>query len=134
MSVKIAEIHAFIITGDTIDRGEIDRIFDEQVDSFRDLLNSGKPKTALGLLISFEAGLGKSASAAIRSRVRAHIGFARLKSGDSAGGAKARHRTLGSNPSDAKARANTEVEDITGDKSSLDFNGAQEPHAAKPTK
>src|SRR3546814_17599746 len=85
MSVKIAEIHAFIITGDTIDRGEIDRIFDEQVDSFRDLLNSGKPKTALGLLISFEAGLGKSASAAIRSRGRANIGFARLKGSEARG-------------------------------------------------
>lgn len=130
--VKIAEMHALIVTGDTIDRGEIDRIFDEQVDAFRDLLNSGKPKTALVLLTSFETGLGKSASAAIRSRVRANIGFARLKSGDDAGAATALREALDLNPTDAKAKANSVLADILEGKHGRAFDRAADMLAETP--
>ena len=53
--------------------GELDVHLDLQIDGYRDILNGGKPRTALGLLENLEAKLTAISSAAIRARARANI-------------------------------------------------------------
>lgn len=111
-SLKISELHAALVTGDTTERVEIERLLDNQIDGFRNFLNNGKPRTALTLLEDFEAHLPSSASSAIRSRVRANIGFAKLKLSDDQGCAIALRQAFEINPADAKAQANSLLADI----------------------
>ncbi|TSB05072.1 PIN domain-containing protein [Sphingorhabdus contaminans] len=111
-SVKISELHAAFVTGDTTERVEIEKLLDNQIDGFRNLLNNGRPRSALTLLEDFEAHLPSNASAAIRSRVRANIGFAKLKLSDDQGCAIALRQAFEINPGDAKAQANSLLADI----------------------
>lgn len=108
----ISEMHTAIVTGDTMERKQVDALLDGQVDRFRDLLNNGKPRTALTFLEGFEPDLPASASPAIRSRVRANIGFAKMKLGDDRGCADALREAFEINPSDEKAQANSLLADI----------------------
>lgn len=84
----------------------IDRVFDQQVDALRDLLNRGRVHTAADMLINLEARLPDTASAALRSRVRANLGFARMKQGRDEEAARLLIEAFELNPSDPKARAN----------------------------
>lgn len=78
----VAEIRALLINGDSDSRLAVDAALNAQVDQIRDLLNSGKARTALDLLVKLEATLDQSSSVAIRARVTANIGFAHLKTGN----------------------------------------------------
>ena len=91
---------------DTARGAAFDVHLDAQVDDYRDLMNGGKPRTALGLLERLEKTLGPSNSAAIRARVRANIGFAHLKLGADAVGGRLLAEAFTINPSDPKVRAN----------------------------
>ena len=64
-------------------RGDaLDAHLDEQVDGYRDILNSGKPKTALELLEKLQSKLTEENSKAIRARVCANIGLAQQRLGN----------------------------------------------------
>lgn len=84
----------------------VEKLLDEQVDEYRHLLNTGKPKTALDLLKRMEARLPETASGAIRSRIQANIGFAHMRLGDEAASATALLQAYDLNQTDAKAKAN----------------------------
>ena len=62
--------------------GELDAHLDLQIDGYRDILNDGKPRTALDLLENLEAKLTENSSVAIRARTRANIGLAYQRLGD----------------------------------------------------
>lgn len=65
----------------------LEQHLDNQVDQYRDLINAGRPQTALDLLVELETRLPASASSAIRARIRGNLGWARLRLGeDEAGG------------------------------------------------
>lgn len=84
----------------------VEKLLDEQVDEYRHLLNSGKPSTALDMLERMEAKLQADASAAIRSRIQANIGFAHMRLGDEKKASEALFRAFELNPTDPKAKAN----------------------------
>lgn len=79
---------------------------DAQVDDYRDLMNVGKPRTALALLEKLEASLKDGSSPAIRARIKANIAFARMRLGDDREGASLLAEAYALNPTDPKARAN----------------------------
>ena len=88
------------------ERSAFEQHLDSQVDRYRDLMNGGKPRTALGLLETLDATLGKTNSPAIRARVKANIAFARLRLGNEADGADLLAEAYSLNPGDPKVRAN----------------------------
>ncbi len=77
---------------------------DASVDQYRDLMNNGKPRTALGLLETLQTKLDDKSSAAIRARVRANIGFAHLRLDDEAKAAALLGEAYVINPTDPKIR------------------------------
>lgn len=79
---------------------------DAQVDDYRDLMNGGKPRTALALLEKLEASLKDGSSPAIRARIKANIAFARMRLGNDTEGADLLAEAYALNPTDPKARAN----------------------------
>lgn len=88
------------------ERSGFEQHLDAQVDQYRDLMNAGKPQTALSLLEKLERTLGDGSSAAIRARIKANIAYARLKLGDEQSGAGLLADAYALNPSDPKVRAN----------------------------
>lgn len=101
---------------DTSRSGAFDTHLDGQVDQYRDLTITGKPRTALRLLEQLEATLTPGNSAAIRARVRANIGIAHLKLGDdmTAGRLLVEAHTI--NPSDPRVIANRVLgQELLGD-------------------
>lgn len=88
------------------ERSALEVHLDLQVDRYRDLMNAGKPRTALAMLETLEATLGETSSPAIRARTKANIAFARLRLGDEADGADLLSEAYSLNPSDPKVRAN----------------------------
>jgi cellulose synthase operon protein C len=103
---RVAEMHAILINGDSDSRLGIDTALNAQVDQIRDLLNSGKARTALDLLVKLEATLDESSSAAIRARVTANIGFAHLKTGNDDEAARRFIAAYDLDPQNPKMRAN----------------------------
>ena len=87
-------------------RSAFDQHLDLQVDQYRDLMNAGKPRTALDLLEKLEATFGVTSPAAIRARVKANIAFCHLRIGDDADGADLLAQAYAINPGDPKVRAN----------------------------
>ena len=81
---KLEELRATITArpGDPAHGSPLEAHLDDQVDQYRDLINLGRPRTALDLLLQLEARLDQDSSAAIRARVRANIGWARLRLGE----------------------------------------------------
>ncbi len=79
---------------------------DKQIDGLRDLTQNGKPRTALALLEALEAGLEPSVGAAVRARIRANMGIARLHLGDEAVAGRLLLEAYAINPSDPKVMAN----------------------------
>jgi tetratricopeptide (TPR) repeat protein len=104
---RVVAIEATVSLGpaDTA-RSALDQHLDQQVDQYRELMNGGKPRTALALLETLDATLNETSSAAIRARVKANIAFARLKLGDESSGADLLAEAYVLNPSDPKVRGN----------------------------
>ncbi|WP_375404238.1 hypothetical protein [uncultured Sphingomonas sp.] len=106
LSAQLTSVAALISGGDPGGRLAIDRLMNEQVDRIRDLLNEGKPRTALPLLERMDEQLAADGSPAIRARVRANIGFAHLRLGDERRAAELLLEAHELNPEDGKAQAN----------------------------
>ncbi len=79
---------------------------DDQVDQYRDLINAGRSQTALELLVKLEARLDASASAAIRARVRANIGWCHIRLGEDVLGGRLLLEAYDINPADPKVIGN----------------------------
>ncbi len=106
MAANVEQMLAIVRSGDTESRAALDKIFDQQIDSFRDLLNQGRPDTAAQMLTDLESRLPDTASSAVRSRIRANLGFARMRQERDVEAAALLHKAYELNPSDRKARAN----------------------------
>lgn len=106
--MQVEQLHAAIIAwpADT-DRGAaLDVHLDEEIDRYRDLLNQGKPRTALALLEGLDAKLSPKSSAKIRARVKANIGWAWLRQGQDAKGGQLLLDAYVINPADPKTIGN----------------------------
>jgi tetratricopeptide (TPR) repeat protein len=86
--------------------GKLDAHFDIQIDGYRDILNDGKPQTALELLEKLEAKLTPDDSAAIRARVRANIGLAYQRLGNDERAGELLLEAYELNPDDTKVATN----------------------------
>ncbi len=106
MSGNVEQILAIVRSVDRGSGAALDRVFDQQIDSFRDLLNRGRPETAAQMLTDLESKLPDNASPAVRSRIRANLGFARMRQERDEEAAALLHNAYELNPSDRKARAN----------------------------
>ncbi|NJO54209.1 MAG: hypothetical protein HC829_04580 [Bacteroidales bacterium] len=79
---------------------------DADIDSFRDLANAGKPRTALPLLEGLLARVASSASGRLLFRIKANIGFCRLALGEQERAAALLAEAHDHAPSEPKAIAN----------------------------
>lgn len=84
----------------------VDIVFNAQLDSVRDLLNTGRPRSALGLLEALESSPPAALSDPIRSRILANKGWAYLRLGDQIRGGNLLIEAHKLNPDDPKSRAN----------------------------
>ncbi|MEH6759212.1 MAG: tetratricopeptide repeat protein [Parasphingorhabdus sp.] len=84
----------------------MDEHLDAQVDVYRDILNSGKPKTALDLLEKLQDKLTENHSKAIRARVCANIGLAQQRLGDEKAAGELLLKAYEINPDDPKVATN----------------------------
>ena len=100
-------IRATITTGpiDT-SRSAFDQHLDAQVDLYRDMLNAGKPRTALDLLEALDKTLDETSAVSIRARVKVNIAITRMKLGDEANAAPLLNEAYALNPTDPRTRAN----------------------------
>lgn len=94
-----------VVPVDTSTDAAVDAILGRQIDGIRDLLNKGRPRSALTLLEGLHAECGDR-SAAIRSRILGNLGFAHLRLGDDHRGGIMLLEAHAINPDDAKAKAN----------------------------
>lgn len=102
------EVIRATITAGPIDtaRSAFDQHLDAQVDLYRDMLNAGKPRTALELLEALDKTLDEKSSVAIRARVKVNIAITRMKLGEEASAAPLLDEAYALNPTDPKTRAN----------------------------
>lgn len=100
-------IRATITTGpiDTA-RSAFDQHLDAQIDLYRDMLNAGKPCTALDLLEALDKTLDETSAVSIRARVKVNIAITRMKLGDEASAAPLLDEAYSLNPTDPRTRAN----------------------------
>lgn len=105
---KIEELRATITTrpGDPAHGSPLEAHLDDQIDQYRDLINLGRPRTALDLLLQLEARLGTDGSVALRARVRANIGWARLRLGEDEAAGRLLLEAYELNPGEPKLIAN----------------------------
>ncbi len=101
----VEQILALMRSADTGSGALLDKVFDQQIDSFRDLLNRGRPGTAAEMLADLESRLPETASSAVRSRIRANLGFARMREGRDEEASRFLRDAYELNSSDRKARA-----------------------------
>lgn len=101
-------IRATITTGpiDTA-RSAFDQHLDTQIDLYRDMLNAGKPRTALGLLEALDKSLDEKSAASLRARVKVNIAITRMKLGDETDAAPLLEEAYALNPTDPRTRANS---------------------------
>ena len=104
---RLEVIHTSITIGavDTA-RSAFNQHLDAQVDQYRDMLNAGKPRTALELLEALDKTLGETSAVSIRARVKANIAITRMKLGDEASAAPLLDEAYALNPTDPRTRAN----------------------------
>lgn len=106
MANDVQQILALVKATDGGSGAALDKVFDQQIDGLRDLLNRGRADTAAELLAELETRLPASASPAVRSRIRGNLGFARMRQGRDGEAASLLHEAFGLNPTERKARAN----------------------------
>ncbi|WP_019086277.1 tetratricopeptide repeat protein [Komagataeibacter europaeus] len=90
---------------DTV-RSVFDQHLDAQIDLYRDMLNAGKPRTALELLQKLDNTLDEKSAVSIRARVKVNIAIARMKLGDEIDAAPLLDEAYALNPTDPRTRAN----------------------------
>ncbi|MDO8379631.1 hypothetical protein [Phenylobacterium sp.] len=89
------------------DHGDaLEQHLDKQVDSYRNLLNDGRPKTALDMLTRLETELPTQASNAIRARIKGNRGWAHIKLGADDVGGRLLLEAAELNPSNPRHMAN----------------------------
>ncbi|MFT8779772.1 hypothetical protein [Acetobacter orientalis] len=78
----LAEIRTTIAIGpiDTA-RSAFDQHLDAQIDQYRDMLNAGKPRTALGLLQALDNTLDEKSAVSVRARVKVNLAISQMKLG-----------------------------------------------------
>lgn len=113
MSIQISQ------PADSASTATVDIVFNAQLDGIRELLNTGRPRSALGLLEALESSPPVALSDAIRSRILANKGWAYLRLGDQIRGGNLLIEAHRLNPDDSKSRANRVfglllLEDIDG--------------------
>jgi tetratricopeptide (TPR) repeat protein len=91
---------------DTARGSVLEAHLDRQIDGLRDLTQAGKPATAFDLLKALDTGLEPGVGCAVRARIRANMGIARLHLGDDEEGGRLLLEAYEINPSDPKVRAN----------------------------
>ncbi|MCP1203725.1 PIN domain-containing protein [Acetobacter oryzoeni] len=103
----LAEIRTTIAIGpiDTA-RSAFDQHLDAQIDQYRDMLNAGRPRTALELLQALDSTLNEKNAVSIRARVKVNIAIARMKLGDEIDAAPLLDEAYALNPTDPRSRAN----------------------------
>ncbi|KXV23581.1 hypothetical protein AD942_01020 [Gluconobacter japonicus] len=103
----LAEIRTTIAIGpiDTA-RSAFDQHLDVQIDQYRDMLNAGRPRTALELLQALDNTLNEKNVVSIRARVKVNIAIARMKLGDEIDAAPLLDEAYALNPTDPRMRAN----------------------------
>lgn len=87
-------------------RSTFDQHLDAQIDQYREMLNAGKPRTALGLLQALDNTLNEKSAVSIRARVKVNIAIARMKLGDEIDAAHLLDEAYALNPADPRTRAN----------------------------
>lgn len=104
---RLEVIHTSITTGpiDTA-RSAFDQHLDAQVDQYRDMLNAGKPRTALGLFEALDKTLDEKSAVSIRARVKVNIAITRMKLGEEASATPLLDEAYALNPTDPRTRAN----------------------------
>lgn len=104
---RLEFIHTSVTTGpiDTA-RSAFDQHLDAQVDLYRDMLNAGKPRTALKLLEELDKTLNETNAASVRARVKVNIAITRMKLGEEASAAPLLDEAYALNPTDPRTRAN----------------------------
>ncbi len=130
---KVTSIAATIAVGDAGSRLAVDAVLNAQVDQDRDLLNQGKPRTALMMLDTLEQRLTDQHSGAIRARVRANRGYAHLKLGDEAKAGLLLLEAYELDPDDQKIRVNRLLGLALTGEPDLALEGAREMLAEDPS-
>lgn len=102
----VSSIAATSVGSDPGGRLAVDAVLNAQIDQIRDLLNQGRPRTALTMFDALEKRLTPQHSGAIRARVRANRGFAYLKLGDEARAGALLLEAYELDPEDPKIKAN----------------------------
>lgn len=102
----VGSLAATFAGSDSASRLAVDAVLNAQIDQIRDLLNSGKPRTALTMLETLEQTLTPQHSAAVRARVKANRGFACLKLDDTRAAGELLLQAWTLDPGDRKIRAN----------------------------
>lgn len=102
------EVILTTITTGPIDtaRTAFDQHLDAQIDLYRDMLNAGKPRTALELLQALDNTLDEKNRASVRARVKVNIAIARMKLGDEIDAAHLLDEAYALNPEDPHTRTN----------------------------
>lgn len=80
--------------------------WDKQIDSYRDMLNDGRVRTAFELLTKLEETLTSADEARVRARVRANIGLAHHKLGDEKRGGECLLEAYAIYPDDERIASN----------------------------
>lgn len=102
------EVIRATITSTPIDtaRSAFDEHLDGQIDLYRDILNAGKPRTALELLEALARTLDDQSAVSVRARVKVNIAITKMKLGDEASAAPLLDEAYALNPTDPRTRAN----------------------------
>ncbi|WP_310888979.1 tetratricopeptide repeat protein [Gluconacetobacter dulcium] len=87
-------------------RSAFDQHLDAQIDRYRDMLNAGKPRTALELLQMLDNTLDEKSAVSVRARVKVNIAISRMKLGDEIDAAPLLDEAYALNPTDPRMRAN----------------------------
>jgi len=98
-----------MITAMSTDAGRsnvLEAHLDVQSDNYRDILNAGKPQTALDLLEKLQCEITDGHSKAIRARVRANIGIAQQRLGNDVLAGELLLEAYDIHPEDSKVSAN----------------------------
>ncbi|MFT9113391.1 MAG: tetratricopeptide repeat protein [Acetobacter malorum] len=103
----LAEIRTTIAIGpiDTA-RSAFDQHLDAQIDQYRDMLNAGKPRTALGLLQALDNTLDEKSAVSVRARVKVNLAISQMKLGEEINAAHLLDEAYTLNPTDPRMRSN----------------------------
>ena len=82
---QTASASAVIASSAVWDDSSVDTLLDRQIDQYRDMLNTGQPRTALRLLEALWSSLPPSVEGRIRFRVQTNIAACKLHLGDHKG-------------------------------------------------